>query len=63
MSDTFAAAALTAARLASAALGWPPDIFWTATPADLCTALGLDAPAAGLDAPALARLMEAFPDG
>lgn len=63
MTDRFAAAALTAARLASAALGWPPEVFWSATPADLRTALGLDTPAAGLDAAAFARLKEAFPDG
>ncbi len=60
----FVTAACTAARLA-ATLGWSPDAFWSATPAELRLALGLDlAPA---DAPAvaadLARLKEAFPDG
>ncbi len=59
----FAACARTAARLA-ATLGWSPDLFWSATPAELRTAAGLDLPAA---VPALAadlaRLKEAFPDG
>ena len=56
----FANAATTAARVA-AVLGWSPDVFWAATPADLRAALGLDlAPSAA--APDLARLMEAFPD-
>lgn len=60
---SFGDAARAAARVAAALLGWTPDIFWAATPADLRTALGIDL--AG-DAPAdptlLARLMEAFPD-
>ena len=59
----FATATRTAARLA-ATLGWSPHVFWTATPAELRAALGLDlaaaAPAAAAD---LARLKEAFPDG
>lgn len=58
----FADAARIAARLA-ATLGWTPDIFWHATPAELRTALGLDDDAARLAADELARLMEAFPDG
>jgi uncharacterized phage protein (TIGR02216 family) len=62
MSD-FAAAARRAAHLASAALGWTPDVFWQTTPAELRTALGLDVDAqAVLDRSALERLMEAFPD-
>ena len=61
---TFETAAKAAARVAAALLGWRPDEFWAATPADLRTALGLDA--IGGDAPGdgalLARLMEAYPD-
>lgn len=57
---SFAASAVGAARLA-AALGWTPDTFWAATPADLRAALGLD-PAAPAP-PDLAALMETFPDG
>ena len=59
----FALAARRAARVAAALLGWHPDEFWSATPEDLRTALGLDV---GDDAPAddavLRRLMEAYPD-
>ncbi len=60
---TFAAAARVAARLATT-LGWSPDAFWAATPAELRTAVGLDLPiAAPVLAADLARLKEAFPDG
>ncbi len=60
---TFTAASRTAARLA-ATLGWSPDLFWSATPADLRTAMGLDLPVAvSALAADLARLKEAFPDG
>jgi len=61
---TFATAARVAARLA-ATLGWSPDLFWAATPAELRTAAGLDLPAIAAPALAadLARLKEAFPDG
>jgi hypothetical protein len=62
--ETFAVAARRAARVAAAMLGWRPGEFWSATPEDLRTALGLDD--AGGEVPAtgalLARLMEAFPD-
>ena len=60
---TFGDAALGAARVSAALLGWRPDEFWTATPADLRNALGADG--AGDDAAdgaQLMRLMEAFPD-
>jgi uncharacterized phage protein (TIGR02216 family) len=61
----FAEAALRAAHLAAAALGWRPDEFWAATPAELVTALGLDAPPADspVGAGVLAELMERYPDG
>jgi uncharacterized phage protein (TIGR02216 family) len=61
----FAEAARRAAHVAAAALGWRPDEFWAATPAELVTALGLDtAPAdAPVDGGALAALMERYPDG
>ena len=63
----FASATRVAARLA-ATLGWSPDQFWSSTPAELRTALGLELPPpAGSAAPVvaadLARLKEAFPDG
>ena len=62
----------TAARLAGLAgwlLGWGPDAFWAATPAELGAVLrvaaGQDAGEAGgaPDRDTLARLMEMFPDG
>ncbi len=59
---TFADAARRAAAVA-ARLGWRPDDFWAATPADLRLALGLDLPTqTPADAALLARLMEAMPD-
>lgn len=61
---TFADAARRAAHVAAAVLGWRPAEFWAATPAELVTALGLDAARqAPADAAKLAALMEAFPDG
>ncbi|RDE04810.1 phage tail assembly chaperone [Sphingomonas aracearum] len=56
------------AGMAGAVLGWSPDRFWRATPAELATvvrALTGDAAAEGVppDRDTLARLREAFPDG
>ncbi len=60
---SFADAARGAAHVAAAALGWRPADFWAATPAELVTALGLDAPpAATVNRDALASLMERYPD-
>lgn len=61
MGADFASAAARAAHIAQA-LGWTPDIFWAATPADLRLALGPPLEAPG-DGDVLRRLMEAFPDG
>ena len=59
----FGDAARSAARVAAALLGWAPEVFWAATPADLRNALGLDLTAETPgDAELLTRLMEAFPD-
>lgn len=60
----FADAARRAAHVAAAVLGWRPAEFWAATPAELATALGLDAPpsSAVVDASALRGMMETFPD-
>lgn len=62
---SFADAAARLAGLAGALLGWRPDEFWRATPAELAAILGAMAgdepvPASGADC---ARLMEMFPDG
>jgi len=61
----FSEGAARLAGLAGAYLGWRPDEFWRATPAELSAVLsalaGEPAPAATRDD--LARLMEMFPDG
>jgi uncharacterized phage protein (TIGR02216 family) len=61
----FGEAALRAAHVAAAVLGWRPAEFWAATPAELVTALGLDtAPAAApVNGGTLAAMMERYPDG
>lgn len=53
------------ARLSGAAaqlLGWRPDEFWNATPAELAQALQLQDPATGLDRSAVEALQRRFPD-
>ena len=60
----FSAAAARLAGLAGALLGWRPDEFWRATPAELAgilAAMAGEAPAAS--AADLTRLKEMFPDG
>ena len=50
---------------AAVVLGWSPDAFWSATPAELASIAGVlagDAPAP-LDADGIAALMGRFPDG
>ena len=61
----FGDAAARLAGFAGAVLGWSPDAFWRATPAELATVVaaltgGQVAPA---DAGLVARLREVFPDG
>jgi uncharacterized phage protein (TIGR02216 family) len=61
----FAAAASRLAGLAGALLGWRPEEFWTATPAELAAvfaAMAGEEPAP-LSAADLTRLKERFPDG
>ena len=63
--DRFSDSAARLAGLAGALLGWRPDEFWRATPAELGAVLEAMAgpdqvPASRAD---LARLMERFPDG
>lgn len=62
---TFAERAGRLAGMAGAVLGWPPDRFWAATPAELAAVVRAvtgeaEAP---VDAAALMRMREAFPDG
>lgn len=64
MSASFGASAARLAGLAGVLLGWRPDEFWRATPAELAAVLGAIAPQAA-EAPGrdeLARLMAQFPD-
>lgn len=63
--ETFMAAAERLAGMTGVLLGWRPDDFWLATPAELAAILaamdgGVEVPAS---APDLGRLMEMFPDG
>lgn len=60
----FSEAAARLAGLAAALLGWRPDEFWRATPAELAAVLRALAgeEAAGASRGDLARLMEMFPD-
>lgn len=60
----FSETATRLAGIAGAVLGWRPDEFWRATPAELAGVLGAlvgEEPAAA-GAGDLARLMEMFPD-
>ncbi|MGN3974443.1 phage tail assembly chaperone [Tsuneonella sp. SYSU-LHT278] len=65
MNDRFGGAAMYLCALAARALGWRPDEFWAATPAELAACLA--DPAAPAAAPLgrcdLQRLMESDPDG
>ena len=52
------------AGLAGALLGWGPDEFWSATPAELAAVFAALAPQeARADATLLNELKERFPDG
>jgi uncharacterized phage protein (TIGR02216 family) len=61
----FSEAAGRLAGLAGALLGWRPDEFWRATPAELAAVFAALMPAESEPASRadLARLMEMFPDG
>ncbi|UVO52972.1 phage tail assembly chaperone [Sphingomonas sp. SUN039] len=63
--DRFAAAAARLAGLTGAVLGWRPDEFWAATPAELAAIFDALAPpgAAPPTQGDLTRLRERFPDG
>ncbi|MDR7155503.1 hypothetical protein J2W40_002335 [Sphingobium xenophagum] len=62
----FAEGARRLAGVAGWLLGWRPEEFWRATPAELAAvlgaALGEDAVEAGVDGGELARLMGVMPD-
>ncbi len=60
MTDSFGAVALALSGTAARQLGWLPDTFWSATPAELLAALAPAQPehAAPLDRATLQRMME-----
>lgn len=63
---TFTDGAVRLAGLTGALLGWSPDQFWRATPAELGAVLHALAGDAAPPPPTrdeIARMMEAFPDG
>ena len=65
MTRSFAQGAAELARLAARLLGWRPDDFWQATPAELATILAPD-PEDGAQAVSrrdMQTLMERDPDG
>jgi len=62
----FSASAAQLAGFAGAFLGWTPEAFWSATPAEVLAviaALRGDDGCAPPDAATILRLREAFPDG
>ncbi len=61
----FSESAARLAGLAGALLGWRPEEFWAATPAELAAVLAALTGGEGLCATPvdLARLMEMYPDG
>ncbi|WP_010161245.1 phage tail assembly chaperone [Sphingomonas sp. PAMC 26617] len=65
--ERFAEASVRLAGLAGAVLGWGPEVFWHATPAELGAVVavltGEDGVIAPPDAATIARMQEAFPDG
>ena len=64
--ERFGPAALTLAGVTARVLGWRPDDFWMATPADVAAVLAAwrdDGAAEGMGRADLAAMMEQFPDG
>lgn len=59
---SFGAAAARLSSAASLLLGWKPDEFWNATPAELALALTFSEPADGPDAMTIEALRRRFPD-
>ncbi len=65
MKVLFGASAARLGAMAGVTLGWQPDQFWAATPAELAGVLTALIPAneQGLAPENLQKLMEQFPDG
>ena len=62
MTDAFVAAAALLSRVAAMLLGWRPDEFWNATPAELALALQTVAPVDVPDRETFDALRRRFPD-
>jgi hypothetical protein len=58
MSERLGPVALRLSALAARALGWRPEDFWGATPAELAAVLAPPQPAASFDRADLDRLLE-----
>lgn len=61
---TFCDSAARLAALVGRVTGWPPNVFWEATPSEVMLALGVE-PAAGAEGPsrsAMEALISRFPD-
>lgn len=58
MSDSLGLAAISLYGISARLLGWKPDEFWSATPAELAAALSLPGVPASLDRTYLNRMME-----
>ncbi|MGV7122243.1 phage tail assembly chaperone [Sphingopyxis sp. 550A] len=66
MDERFGPAALALAGVTARVLGWRPDDFWAATPADVAAVLAgwrAEEEAGGVDRAGLAMMMEQCPDG
>lgn len=65
--ERFAQGATRLAGFAGVVLGWVPDIFWRATPAELAAVVavlrGGENEITPPDGATIARMQEAFPDG
>lgn len=64
--ERFGPAALMLAGVTARVLGWRPDDFWSATPADVAAVLAAwreEAAVEGMGRAGLAAMMEQFPDG
>jgi uncharacterized phage protein (TIGR02216 family) len=58
MNDSFGLAAIRLYGSSARLLGWKPDEFWSATPAELAAALSLPGAPASLDRTYLNQMME-----
>ena len=66
MTEAWTTSAARLAGMAGAVLGWSPDAFWHATPAELAAVVGAltgEKGTAPPDQATIARLKELFPDG